>query len=81
VDNNYLDWGINKSGFVHTIPSGRLTCSRWLVLSHLISPFLFFKNRTLYVGMWRSQALHYRICAIVVLRLRSCFGFYEQTGR
>jgi hypothetical protein len=24
VDNNYLDLGINKSGFVHTLPSGRL---------------------------------------------------------
>jgi hypothetical protein len=25
VDNNYLDLGINKSGFVHTLPGGRLT--------------------------------------------------------
>jgi hypothetical protein len=25
VDNNYLDLGMNKSGFVHTLPSGRLT--------------------------------------------------------
>jgi hypothetical protein len=24
VDNNYLDLGTNKSGFVHTLPSGRL---------------------------------------------------------
>jgi hypothetical protein len=24
VDNNYLDLGMNKSGFVHTLPSGRL---------------------------------------------------------
>jgi hypothetical protein len=24
VDNNYLDLGMNKSGFVHTFPSGRL---------------------------------------------------------
>jgi hypothetical protein len=23
VDNNYLDLGMNKSGFVHTLPSGR----------------------------------------------------------
>jgi hypothetical protein len=25
VDNNYLDLGMNKSGFIHTLPSGRLT--------------------------------------------------------
>jgi hypothetical protein len=25
MDNSYLDLGINKSGFVHTLPSGRLT--------------------------------------------------------
>jgi hypothetical protein len=25
VDNNYLDLGMNKSVFVHTLPSGRLT--------------------------------------------------------
>jgi hypothetical protein len=25
VDNNYLDLGMNKSGFVHTLPSGRLS--------------------------------------------------------
>jgi hypothetical protein len=24
VDNNYLDLGMNKSGFVHTLPCGRL---------------------------------------------------------
>jgi hypothetical protein len=24
VDNNYLDLGMNKSGFVHTLPSSRL---------------------------------------------------------
>jgi hypothetical protein len=24
VDNNYLDLSMNKSGFVHTLPSGRL---------------------------------------------------------
>jgi hypothetical protein len=24
VDNNYLDLGMNKSGFVHALPSGRL---------------------------------------------------------
>jgi hypothetical protein len=24
VNNNYLDLGTNKSGFVHTLPSGRL---------------------------------------------------------
>jgi hypothetical protein len=24
VDNNYLDLGMNKNGFVHTLPSGRL---------------------------------------------------------
>jgi hypothetical protein len=28
VDNNYLDLGMNKSGFVHTLPSGRLRCRR-----------------------------------------------------
>jgi hypothetical protein len=25
VDNNYLDLGMNKSGFVHTLPSGKLS--------------------------------------------------------
>jgi hypothetical protein len=25
VDNNYLDLGMSKSGFIHTLPSGRLT--------------------------------------------------------
>jgi hypothetical protein len=25
VDNNYLDLGMNKSGFVHTLSSGRLS--------------------------------------------------------
>jgi hypothetical protein len=24
VDNNYLDLGMSKSGFIHTLPSGRL---------------------------------------------------------
>jgi hypothetical protein len=24
VDNNFLDLGMNQSGFVHTLPSGRL---------------------------------------------------------
>jgi hypothetical protein len=27
VDNNYLDLGMSKSGFIHTLPSGRLTLS------------------------------------------------------
>jgi hypothetical protein len=26
VNNNYLNLGMNKSGFVHTLPSGGLTC-------------------------------------------------------
>jgi hypothetical protein len=26
VDNNYLDLGMSKSGFIHTLPSGRLSC-------------------------------------------------------
>jgi hypothetical protein len=26
VDNNYLDLGMNKSGFIHTLPGGKLTC-------------------------------------------------------
>jgi hypothetical protein len=25
VDNNYLDLGMSKSGFIHTLPGGRLT--------------------------------------------------------
>jgi hypothetical protein len=25
VDNNYLDLGMSKSGFIHTLPSGRLS--------------------------------------------------------
>jgi hypothetical protein len=25
VDNNYLDLSMSKSGFIHTLPSGRLT--------------------------------------------------------
>jgi hypothetical protein len=28
VDNNYSDLGTNKSGFVHTLPSGRLNFKR-----------------------------------------------------
>jgi hypothetical protein len=28
VDNNYLDLGRNKSGFIHTLPSGRLN-GKW----------------------------------------------------
>jgi hypothetical protein len=28
MDNNYLDLGMNKSGFVHTLPDGRLS---WLL--------------------------------------------------
>jgi hypothetical protein len=27
VDNNYLDLGMSKSGFIHTLPSGRLRCN------------------------------------------------------
>jgi hypothetical protein len=27
VDNNYLDLGMNKSGFVHTLPSGRFNAT------------------------------------------------------
>jgi hypothetical protein len=30
VDNHYLDLGMNKSGFVHTLPSGRLILDFWL---------------------------------------------------
>jgi hypothetical protein len=28
VDNNYLDSGMSKSGFIHTLPSGRLMSTR-----------------------------------------------------
>jgi hypothetical protein len=28
VDNNYLDLGMSKSGFIHTLPSGRLASPR-----------------------------------------------------
>jgi hypothetical protein len=28
LDNNYLDLGMNKSGFVHTLPSGTFTWPR-----------------------------------------------------
>jgi hypothetical protein len=28
VDNNYLDLGMNKSGFIHTLPSGRLSATK-----------------------------------------------------
>jgi hypothetical protein len=37
VDNNYLDLGMNKSGFVHTLPSGRL---RWGGMRGMVLPFL-----------------------------------------
>jgi hypothetical protein len=40
VDNNYLDLGMNQSGFVHTLPSSRLTCTP--LLMH--SPKPFFSN-------------------------------------
>jgi hypothetical protein len=33
VDNNYLDVGMSKSGFIHTLPSGRLRCSYTDVLT------------------------------------------------
>jgi hypothetical protein len=33
VDNNYLDLGMSKSGFVHTLPSGRLTLRYILYVS------------------------------------------------
>jgi hypothetical protein len=36
VDNNYLDLGMNKSGFVHTLPSGRLMCREGFILVKLI---------------------------------------------
>jgi hypothetical protein len=28
VDNNYLDLGMSKSGFIHALPSGRLTLAQ-----------------------------------------------------
>jgi hypothetical protein len=31
VDNNYLDLGMNKSGFVHTLPGGRLNVNHWII--------------------------------------------------
>jgi hypothetical protein len=36
VDNNYLDLGMNKSGFVHTLPSGRLNCE----MDFIIHPYM-----------------------------------------
>jgi hypothetical protein len=32
VDNNYLDLGMDKSGFVHTLPGGRLSKDAMYVL-------------------------------------------------
>jgi hypothetical protein len=37
VDNNYLDLGMNKSGFVHTLPSGRLRFSLMISKSYVLS--------------------------------------------
>jgi hypothetical protein len=46
VDNNYLDLGMNKSGFVHTLPSGRL---KWIRLKEQetsgFSPTWFLSSR------------------------------------
>jgi hypothetical protein len=42
VDNNYLDLGMNKSGFVHTLPSGRLN---WPLL------LLFMADCEYYLGV------------------------------
>jgi hypothetical protein len=32
VDNNYLDLGMSKSGFIHTLPSGRLTSNKIIIM-------------------------------------------------
>jgi hypothetical protein len=34
VDNNYLDLGMSESGFIHTLPSGRLNINQPLMQSH-----------------------------------------------
>jgi hypothetical protein len=34
VDNNYLDMGMNKSGYVHTLPSGRLNSHAYWAPKH-----------------------------------------------
>jgi hypothetical protein len=38
VDNNYLDLGMNKSGFVHTLPSGRLNPLALWMKENVLSP-------------------------------------------
>jgi hypothetical protein len=43
VDNNYLDLGMNQSGFVHTLPSGRLSTlliSKGQLILYLYPPHL-----------------------------------------
>jgi hypothetical protein len=37
VDNNYLDLGMSKSGFIHTLPSGRLRLGTRLAAAAAIS--------------------------------------------
>jgi hypothetical protein len=50
VDNNYLDLGMNKSGFVHTLPSGRLSLDNTRVKSCLL-PLLKTSYGVLFIGL------------------------------
>jgi hypothetical protein len=50
VDNNYLDLSTTKSGFVHTLPSGRLTLeSGRRAESHSSLAFFFSTKDATYI--------------------------------
>jgi hypothetical protein len=53
VDNNYLDLGMNKSGFVHTLPSGRLNWHAIHEMAHLNGKKAYLKHP--YCEEWLSD--------------------------
>jgi hypothetical protein len=54
VDNNYLDLGMNKSGFVHTLPSGRHTTTYNVIY---YSSSRFELERHIINNKWREYLL------------------------
>jgi hypothetical protein len=64
VDNNYLDLGMNKSGFVHTLPSGRLIYMehyKFIMehtrISHLVCTARHFFSKPYATQRYREKAL------------------------
>jgi hypothetical protein len=48
VDNNHLDLGMNKSGFVHTLPSGRLSRITMIFIKYI------HKNKQKIINRWHQ---------------------------